>query len=146
MLEEVKVLFVCIHNSARSQMAEAYLNAFDPGKFNAESAGLQPGELNPIVVKVMMEEGMDLSNNETKSVQDFLNAGKSYDYVIAVCDGASAAECPVFSGSGEKIHWAFNDPSSLAGTEEEKLESTRIIRDEIKNKIENWIKSITKDA
>ena len=142
MSEKIKVLFICVHNSARSQMAEAYLTFLGSELFSAESAGLEPGVLNSTVVQVMMEDGIDISNNKTKSVGDILAEGKAYHYVIAVCDEANADRCPVFLGEGEKLHWSFLDPSSFSGTDNEKREGTRIIRDEIKNKIENWIKSI----
>ena len=136
-----KILFVCIHNSARSQMAEAFLNQLDGEHFFAESAGLEPGKLNPIVVKAMQEIGLDLSQKSTQSVSDLIKAGKTYDYVITVCDGASGERCPIFPGNAvQRLHWEFADPSSLSGTEAEKLAGTRIIRDQIKNKIEQNIK------
>ncbi|MFA5879432.1 MAG: arsenate reductase ArsC [Candidatus Margulisiibacteriota bacterium] len=138
-----KILFVCIHNSARSQMAEAFLNQSGNANFQAESAGLEPGKLNPIVVKVMQEIGIDLSQKSTQSVYDLINAGKTYDYVITVCDGASGERCPMFPGkSVQRLHWEFADPSALTGTEEEKLVGTRIIRDQIKNQISEFIKEV----
>lgn len=91
-----KILFVCIHNSARSQMAEAFLNLYGEGRLIAESAGLEKGKLNPNVVKVMQEIGIDISQNETKEVFDFFRQGKLYQAVITVCDAASAESCPVF--------------------------------------------------
>ena len=140
MKEKIKVLFVCIHNSARSQMAEAFLNKYGADKFEAESAGLEPGVLNPLVIKVMREEGIDISENETKSVFVFLKEGKTYDYVITVCDETSGERCPYFPGKTNRIHWTFNDPSSLSGNEEEKLVKIRIIRNDIKEKIKEFIK------
>ncbi len=97
-----KVLFVCIHNSARSQMAEAFLNKYGEGKYKAESAGLEPGKLNPNVVKVMQETGIDLSQKGTQSVFDLFRKGSAYDAVITVCDRASAEQCPVSSRAGLK--------------------------------------------
>ena len=135
-----KVLFVCIHNSARSQMAEAYLNKFGSSHFIAESAGIEPGTLNPLVVAVMKEEGIDISNNQTKAVFDFFKEGRLYSYVITVCDKEAAERCPIFPGVRDYINWSFNDPSSLEGNDEEKLNATRKIRDEIKNQILVWIK------
>src|SRR6266496_1921852 len=85
-MARIKVLFVCVHNSARSQMAEAYLNHFGEGRFEAESAGLEPGTLNPLVVHVMREDGIDISRNETKGVFDMIKQGKLFEYVITVCD------------------------------------------------------------
>ena len=133
-----RVLFICIHNSARSQMAEAFLNDICGEDFEAHSAGLEPGKLNPIVVEAMHEIGIDISRNETKSVDAMLSSGKTFDYVITVCDETSAERCPIFPGVTTRLHWGFPDPSSLQGTHEEKLARTREIRDSIKAKIESW--------
>lgn len=141
-MDGIRVLFVCIHNSARSQMAEAYLNLFGNGKFEAESAGLEPAGLNPFAVEAMKEDGIDISNNKTKDVFDFFKKGKMYSYVITVCDEASAERCPIFPGVCERLHWSFQDPAAIRGSHEEKLEGTRIIRDKIKTKIEDWIREL----
>lgn len=141
-MEKIKVLFVCIHNSARSQMAEAFVNEFLSDKFIAESAGLEPGKLNPLVVKSMSEIGIDISNNKTKDVFDFIKDGKIFNYVITVCDEASGQRCPIFPGALKRIHWSFEDPSSFTGTEEEKLLKIAKVRDAIKIKVEEFIKSI----
>ncbi len=141
-MKKIKVLFVCVHNSARSQMAEAFLNAFAPERFIAESAGIEPGELNALAVRSMLDEGIDISDNSTKSVDDMLDAGKEYDHIITVCDGANAEKCPVFPGEGKQLHWEFDDPSSLSGGEEERLRGTRIIMGQIKNRIEEWVKTL----
>lgn len=122
-------------------MGEEFLNKLAPEIFEAESAGLEPGNLNPFVVKVMQEEGVDMSANLTKSVQSMLNAGKTYDYVIAVCDAEAAERCPVFPGEAERMHWFFPDPSSFQGTDEEKLDFARNVRDMIKTKLTEWIES-----
>ena len=135
-----RVLFVCIHNSARSQMAEAFLNTYGEGKFKAESAGLEPGKMNPHVIKVMLEVGIDLSKKETQGVFDLLRKGAQYDAVVTVCDEASAEQCPIFPGSGKRISWSFEDPSGLRGTEEEVLQHTRDIRDKIALAIRDFIK------
>lgn len=103
-MDKTKILFVCIHNSARSQMAEAFVNTYHNGKFYAESAGLEPGILNPLVVKSMSEIGIDISHNPTKDVFTFLKEGRIYDYVITVCDEASGQRCPVFPGALKKIN------------------------------------------
>lgn len=134
-----KVLFVCIHNSARSQMAEAFLNEFGHPSFIAESAGLEPGKLNPDVVEVMREVGLDLSRNPTKAVFDLIRIGKFYDAVITVCDAASAERCPVFPGKTKRIAWSFADPSGFVGTKEEIMKQTRIVRDEIQQKIIGFV-------
>lgn len=133
-----KVLFVCIHNSARSQMAESFLNAACPEHFSAQSAGIEPGKLNPVVVEVMQEAGLDISGNKTKSVAEFLTRGENFDYVITVCDETSAERCPVFPGRTTRLHWGFADPSSFQGTPEEKLAFTRKVRDQIRACIEGW--------
>ncbi|MFB3919491.1 MAG: arsenate reductase ArsC [Candidatus Velamenicoccus archaeovorus] len=135
-----KVLFVCVHNSARSQMAEAFLKQMAPDRFDVESAGLEPGKLNPIVVEVMKEAGVDISQNKTKSVFDFYKQGKQYDYVITVCDESQSGRCPVFPGIGRRLHWGFDDPAAFEGAYDEKLEKTRTIRDQIKQKIKDWLK------
>ncbi|MBN1197316.1 MAG: arsenate reductase ArsC [Candidatus Aminicenantes bacterium] len=138
-MKEQRVLFVCIHNSARSQMAEAYFNLYSKDGYMAESAGIEPGELNPLVVEVMREEGIDISGNVTKSVFDFFKEGRLYSYVITVCDTEAAERCPIFPGNTERIHWSFKDPSKAEGTEKEKLAITRGIRDEIKEKIKAFV-------
>jgi arsenate reductase len=133
-----RVLFVCIHNSARSQMAEAFLKEQCGEEFEVQSAGLEPGKLNPVVVEAMQEIGIDISGNPTKAVWDFIKAGKTFTYVITVCDETSAERCPIFPGVTTRLHWSFPDPSSFPGTHEEKLAKTREIRDMIRQKIENW--------
>lgn len=138
-----RVLFVCIHNSARSQMAEAYLNNLAPDLFAAESAGLEPGILNPYVVQAMSKDGIDISQNSTDSVFDFQREGRAYDYVVTVCDKEAAERCPLFPGDAEKIHWSFSDPSSAKGTDEEKLAFAEKVRDEIKETLSDWIKSFS---
>lgn len=135
-----RTLFVCIHNSARSQMAEAFLNVIGHTNFQADSAGLEPGTLNPKVVAVMKEKGIDISRNKTKSVFDLFKQGTLYNAVITVCDAASAESCPIFPGVVKRIGWSFADPSSFTGTEEEVLENTRKVRDEIERKITEFVK------
>lgn len=134
-----KILFVCIHNSARSQMAEAFLNTLGADRFEAESAGLEKGTLNPLAVEAMNEIGIDISKNQTKKVFDFYKEGKLYTHVITVCDEASAEQCPVFPGIAKQLHWSFSDPSQFKGTKEEKLQQVRAVRDEIRKKIEDFI-------
>ena len=142
MKRKIRVLFVCIHNSARSQMAEAFLKQLGGDGFEAESAGIEPGKLNPLVVDAMKEIGVDISGNKTKDVFDFIKKGNLFNYVITVCDETSAEKCPIFPGTTTRLHWGFSDPSVLQGTDEEKLQSIRKIRDDIKAKLENWIPSL----
>ena len=137
-----KVLFICIHNSARSQMAEAWLNYICGESFAAESAGLEPGTLNPLVVETMEEAGIDISQKKTQDVFEVFKSGKLFAYVIAVCDEASAERCPIFPGVAQRLHWSFPDPSSLTGSHEEKLAEVRKIRDEIRTKIEQWCEEV----
>lgn len=134
-----KVLFVCIHNSARSQMAEALLNHLAGDRFEAESAGIEPGRLNPFAVEVMREIGIDISSHRTKGVRDLIRQGRVYDYVITVCDEASAERCPSFPGAGERIHMGFLDPSSFQGSHEEKLARTRQVREDIRSRLQQWV-------
>lgn len=134
-----KVLFLCIHNSARSQMAEAYLKEIAGDRFKVESAGLEAGSLNPLAVEVMKEEGIDISQNQTNDVFEYFKEGRLYDYVITVCDEASAARCPIFPGFHKKINWSFPDPSSLIGTHKEKLNTTREIRNLIKDAVISFV-------
>jgi arsenate reductase len=141
-MDKTRILFVCIHNSARSQMAEALVNTYFGDKFTAESAGLEPGTLNPLVVKSMAEIGIDISKNLTKDVFDFVKNGKFFNYVITVCDEASGQRCPIFPGALKKINWSFEDPSTLKGTEEEKLAKISAIRDNIKTKLEDFLKTV----
>jgi len=142
MSEIIKVLFVCIHNSARSQMAEAFLKQLGGDRFEVESAGIEPGNLNPLVVESMKEIGIDISGNKTKEAFDFIKKGALFDYVITVCDETSAERCPIFPGIAQRLHWGFPDPSALQGTDEEKLQAIRKIRDDIKAKVESWINEI----
>lgn len=137
-MKKEKVLFVCVHNSARSQMAEAWLNALYSDRFEAKSAGLEPGVLNPLVVKAMNEVGIDISQNQTKSVYDFIKRGELFSWVITVCDESSAERCPVFPGIVKRVHWSFPDPSLLTGTLEEKMTAVRKIRVNIKMQINEW--------
>jgi arsenate reductase len=132
------VLFVCVHNSARSQMAEAFLNQIAGDRFTAHSAGLEPGQLNPVVVEVMREVGIDISKKATKSVMDMIRSRQFFPWVITVCDEASAERCPIFPGVTERLHWSFPDPSGFQGTPEEKLVFARGVRDQIRSRIEAW--------
>jgi len=136
-----RVLFVCIHNSARSQMAEAFLKKYGGDAYEVESAGLEPGRINPNVVAVMQEVGIDLGKKGTQGVFDLYKRGTAYDAVITVCDGASAEKCPVFAGGGKRIAWSFEDPSSFKGTQEEILHRTREVRDAIEQTIRHFIKA-----
>ena len=134
-----RVLFVCVHNSARSQMAEALLNALAGDRFEASSAGLEPGKLNPLAVEVMREVGIDISRNTAKSVFELYKSGALFAYVIAVCDAEAAQRCPIFPGITRTLIWSFPDPASFEGTWEERLAQTREVRDAIREKVERFI-------
>lgn len=137
-----RVLFVCIHNSARSQIAEAWLNHLAGDRFEAESAGIEPGKLNPVVVEVMREAGIDISRNQTKSVVGFIKEGRLYSTVVTVCDETAAERCPIFPGVTQRLHWSFPDPSQFTGTPQERLAKTREVRDAIRDRIQSWIQSV----
>ena len=134
-----KVLFVCEHNSARSQMAEAFLNRLSSDIFAAESCGLEAGVLNPLVVEVMDEIGYDLRGKTTQSALDLFKQGNSYDMVITVCSQKASELCPVFPGRSLRLNWPFEDPSKVAGDREAQLAAIRKIRDQIKEKMEELI-------
>jgi arsenate reductase (thioredoxin) len=143
-MDKTKVLFVCSQNSARSQMAEALLNKHGQPKFEAESAGLEAGELNPFVVHVLKEEGIDISDKTTKDVFEFYKQGKHFDYVITVCDTASE-QCPFFPSQKGKMHWSFKDPSKFTGTQEEILAEVKKLKEEMKKEISEFIDVIQID-
>lgn len=127
-----KILFICQHNSGRSQIAEAYLKKFAGEEFLVESAGLEPADnINPLVLEVMKEEGIDLSGKKPQSVFELFKAGKIYDHVITVCSDAES-QCPIFPGITKRRHLPFPDPSKVNGSQEEKLAKVRKIRDAIK--------------
>ena len=143
-MSNIKVLFLCVHNSARSQMAEAYLKKYGGDKFHVESAGLEPGKLNPLAIEVMKEDGFDISQNPTKDVFQMFLEGKIFNYVVTVCDKEASDRCPIFPGLSKKINWSFEDPSKFDGSKEEKLTATRGVRDKIKNAVLLFKDEITK--
>ena len=133
-----RVLFICVHNSARSQMAEALLNQTCGELFKATSAGLEPGTLNPLAVEVLQEIGIDITGKETRAVSDVIAGGERFDYVITVCDESSAEQCPLFPGGTRRLHWSLPDPAKFQGSWEERLEQTRSVRDSIQRRIEEF--------
>jgi arsenate reductase len=120
-------------------MAEAWLKHLGGDAFEVESAGLEPGTLNPVAVEAMLEVGIDISGNQTRGVFDLFKSGKMFHYVIAVCDTASAEHCPIFPGITQRLDWSFPDPSRNTGTREEQLLEMRVVRDAIRRKIEEWV-------
>ena len=131
--DKKKVLFICTHNSARSHMAEGFMNALFGDRYEARSAGTDPSVVNPVAVKVMAEVGVDISAHHSKGLEDFLD--REWDYVVTVCDRAKEA-CPYFPGGRERIHKGFQDPAGVDGSDEEKLILFRQVRDRIRVWIE----------
>lgn len=133
------ILVVCIHNSARSQMAEEYFRKFADDLFDVESAGLEPGTLNPYVIAALKEDGIDISGKSTQSVFDLKEQGRTFTYVVTVCAKEAHEKCPLYPGTKERLHWPFDDPSGFDGTDDEKMKNTRRVREEIKEKISNFL-------
>jgi arsenate reductase len=134
MTEKVRVLFLCTHNSARSQMAEGLLRDLGGDRFEAMSAGTEATRVRPLAVRAMGEIGVDISGQESKTLDRYLE--EPFDYVITVCDDANEA-CPFFPGAANRLHWSFEDPSKAEGTEDERFEVFRSVRDRISRRIED---------
>lgn len=134
-----RILAVCIHNSARSQMVEEYLRAFAGDLFEVTSAGIEPGRLNPLVVELLKEDGIDIAGKATRSVFELHTAGEAFDYVIAVCGAEAAERCPLFPAEEARLHWPFADPSGLTGSDAERRAGVRRIRDEIKERVRLFV-------
>ena len=134
-----KILFVCVHNSARSQMAEAFLQQLAGDRVFVQSAGFEPTAINPLVVKVMAEVGIDISEKGTQSVFSLVRKDAFFGYVITVCDRAKEADCPIFPGIVKRLHWDLENPEEYSGTEEEVLGKIRDLRDRIKTLVEGFI-------
>jgi arsenate reductase len=130
---KTRVLFLCTHNSARSQMAEGLLRHFAGDRFEVMSAGTEATLVRPEAMRAMAELGVDISGQESKTLERYL--GEPFDYVVTVCDAANEA-CPVFPGAKNRLHWSFRDPSRVAGSDEERLAMFREVRDEIRARIE----------
>jgi arsenate reductase len=133
-----RVLFICVQNSARSQIAEAFLKRACGVEFKVESAGLEPGTINPLAIATMNEVGIDISGNSTQSVFEVFRSGRVFSHVVTVCDGASAQACPVFPGIVTRMHWSIPDPAALAGSWEERLSAIRPIRQEISDRVDDF--------
>lgn len=134
-----RVLFICIHNSARSQMAESFLRELGGDRFEVESAGMEPTAVNPLVIEAMREMGIDLEGKKTQSVFELFKQGKLFHYVITVCAESLEEKCPLFPGVTHRMHLPFPDPSTFTGTHEEKMAQVREVRDNIKAKIQEFI-------
>jgi arsenate reductase len=135
---KTNVLFLCTGNSARSQMAEAFLRKLGGEQFEVSSAGLEPKGLHPLTKLVMSEIGYDLTGHRSKSVDEFLGR-QHFNFIITVCDNADQ-NCPrVWPGVHQRLHWSFEDPASVPGTDQEKLVKFRQVRDQIERQIRDWI-------
>jgi len=137
-MKKKKILFICVHNSARSQMAAALMNKMCGEFFEAESAGLEPGTLNPLVVEALLELGIDISENETQRVFDVWKSGQMFQYVVTVCSETEAEGCPIFPGITTRLHWPFPDPSKFTGTHDERLAQTRSVLNQIHAQIDSF--------
>src|SRR5882757_9080192 len=137
-IQKQKVLFICAHNSARSQMAAALLNETCGEFFDAQSAGLEPGTINPLVVEALLELGIDISKNTTQRVFDIWTSGQIFQFVVTVCSDVEAEGCPIFAGVTTRLQWPFDDPSKFTGTHEERLAGTRGVRDQIRTSIDSF--------
>jgi arsenate reductase len=137
--EKPRALFLCTHNSARSQMAEGFLRAQAGERFEVASAGTEATRVHPLAIQVMDEVGIDLRGHTSKTVDTFVR--ERWDYVITVCDAASE-RCPVFPARTTRLHWSFDDPSAASGAEGERLQVFRRVRDQISARIRSWIASL----
>jgi arsenate reductase (thioredoxin) len=132
----IRVLILCTHNSARSQMAEALLRSYGEGRFEVHSAGTAATQVNPFAIAAMREIGIDISGARSKHLNEFIE--QEFDYVITVCDSA-AESCPMFPGRAERIHWSFPDPSATTGSDEERQATFRDVRDAIARQLHKWV-------
>ena len=130
------VLFICTHNSARSQMAEGLLRHLAGDRFEVESAGTEKTHVRPLAIEAMKELGIDISSQTSKTIASL--GDRHFDWAITVCDNANEA-CPVFSGGTKRLHWSFDDPSAATGSDEERLAAFRRVRDEIRAKLEELL-------
>lgn len=131
-----RVLFLCTHNSARSQMAEGLLRAMAGDGFEVFSAGTEETRVHPLAIEAMREIGIDISGHRSKTLDEF--AGRQFDYVVTVCDRANES-CPIFPGATERIHWSFDDPSAATGTDAERLRVFGQIRDAIQQRLRTFL-------
>lgn len=132
----IKVLFICIYNNARSQIAEELLRKYGGNDFEVHSAGIEPREINPLVIQVLNEdENIDISKKQTYSVMDFYKFGHTFHYVITVCDESQSQRCPIFPGVTHRLYWAFENPAELKGTTQENLQKIKEIKEDIKKSV-----------
>ena len=137
-MNKTRVLFLCTHNSARSQMAEGFLRAMAGDRFESQSAGTEKTSVNPLAIRVMAERGIDLGGHTSKVYDGLIQ--ERWDYLVTVCDDANE-RCPFVPGSVKRLHWSFEDPSRATGTEEERLHVFRRVRDQIEQKLAEWLQN-----
>ena len=137
-MNKQRVLFLCTHNSARSQMAEGFLRSLAGDRFEVASAGTQATRVHPLAIRAMAEVGIDLGGNTSKLVDAFVE--QPWEYVITVCDGANEA-CPVFPKKSSRLHWSFEDPSQATGSDDQRLEVFRRVREQIRRRVTAWIRT-----
>ena len=140
-METLRVLFVCTHNSARSQMAEGFLREYGGGRFEVFSAGTEATAVRPEAIEAMAEVGIDISGQQSKTVDRYL--GEPFAWVITVCDQAREA-CPIFPGANETAHWGFDDPSAATGDEAARMAVFRRVRDEIARRVRMFALAATR--
>jgi arsenate reductase len=138
-----RVLILCTHNSSRSQMAEGFLRALGGARFDVKSAGTEATRVHPLAIRAMDEVAIDIRGHTSKTLDRFL--GETWDYVITVCDSANE-RCPVFPGRVTRLHWSFDDPAAVTGTEQERLTAFRRIRDEIEDRLRRWLDETRRDG
>ena len=138
-----RVLILCTHNSSRSQMAEGFLRALGGARFDVKSAGTEATRVHPLAIRAMDEAAIDIRGHTSKTFDRFL--GEKWDYVITVCDSANE-RCPVFPGAVTRLHWSFDDPAAVTGTEHERLAAFRRTRDEIEDRLRRWLDETRRDG
>ena len=137
-MNKQRVLFLCTHNSARSQMAEGFLRSLAGDRFEVASAGTQATRVHPLAIRAMAEVGIDVGGNTSKVVDAFVE--QPWEYVITVCDGANEA-CPVFPKKSSRLHWSFEDPAQATGSDDQRLEVFRRVREQIRRRVTAWIRT-----
>lgn len=141
--EKIRVLFICIYNSFRSQIAEAFLNHKYGNKFIAESAGYKTKEINPLAIEVMQAKGYDITNNTVNRVFDLYNEGRSYQYVVTVCNRESEEDCPIFPGNVVRLHWdGLDNPEEYIGSYEDNLAMARELCNDIEKRVDEFVKIV----
>ncbi len=143
-MSKERILAICVHNGGRSQMVEEYLRSFGGDLFDVESAGLEPGEIDPVVAALLKEDGIDISTKKTRSVFDLHRTGARFDYVIAVCSPDAYECCPVFPAEKKRLAWPFADPKEIPGSFEQRLELVRPIRDGIRDRVQAFVERYRK--